>query len=109
VEFEVELESKRDETTKLTRLPPLIFLLLLAFFSCRLNCEYVWPTNFITGMELDTPEYWGRIKGDLIVEKQLAMGGSEFSLFLSLFLSLSLSLSLLIRHALQLPLVWLAG
>lgn len=49
--------------------------------SCyRLNCEYVWPQNFETGMELDTPEYWGRVKGDLIVEKQLAMGGSQSSL-----------------------------
>ncbi|KAL7414985.1 phospholipase C/P1 nuclease domain-containing protein, partial [Mrakia frigida] len=48
-----------------------------------LNCEYVWPTNFTTGMELDTPEYWGRIKGDLIVEKQLAMGGIRLAAVLN--------------------------
>jgi len=41
-------------------------------------------------MELDTPEYWGRIKGDLIVEKQLAMGGSEFA-FLAFSLPSTLS------------------
>lgn len=43
-----------------------------------LNCEYIWPAGFAAGMELDTPEYLGRVKGDLIVEKQLAKGGSKF-------------------------------
>ena len=38
----------------------------------------MWPKKFETGMELDTPEYWGKVKGDLIVEKQLAMGGSKY-------------------------------
>lgn len=42
----------------------------------RMNCDLVWPKNLTIGMELDTPEYYGKVKGDLVVEKQLAMGGS---------------------------------
>lgn len=43
-----------------------------------INCEVVWPKQFVDGMELDTPAYWGKVRGGLVVEKQLAMGGSEF-------------------------------
>ncbi|THH07556.1 hypothetical protein EW145_g3298 [Phellinidium pouzarii] len=44
-----------------------------------LNCDIIWPpaldelTN--TYLELDTPEYAGRIKDDWLVEQLLAMGG----------------------------------
>lgn len=49
----------------------------------RLNCKYVWPQNVRSDQELNTPEYYGKLKGDWVVEKQLAMGGSE-SFFLSM-------------------------
>lgn len=41
-----------------------------------LNCAYVWPADEAPGEELATAAYWGKVKGDLVVEKQLAMAGS---------------------------------
>jgi hypothetical protein len=34
-------------------------------------------------VELDTPEYWGRIKGDKVVEKLLAMAGIRLAAVLN--------------------------
>jgi hypothetical protein len=57
----------------------------------ELNCKYVWPPHLETGhwplVELDTPEYWGKLKQDKVVEKLLAMGGIRLAAVLnSIFL-----------------------
>jgi hypothetical protein len=54
----------------------------------QLNCDYVWPKDY-TGahgaplIELDTPQYLGRIDGDKVVEKLLAMGGIRLASILN--------------------------
>ena len=54
----------------------------------ELNCDVIWPKQY-TGdhgsplIELDTPEYLGKIAGDKTVEKLLAMGGLRLASILN--------------------------
>ncbi|CED83621.1 S1/P1 nuclease [Phaffia rhodozyma] len=48
-----------------------------------INCKYVWPMNLQTLEELNTPEYYGRLKADWVVEKQLARGGLRLAAVLN--------------------------
>ncbi len=52
-----------------------------------LNCAYVWPphleTNHFPLIELDTPEYYGKLQDDKVVHKLLAMGGIRLAAVLN--------------------------
>lgn len=54
----------------------------------QLNCEIIWPLELDDPeregyLELDTPEYTGKIREEWIVEKQLAMGGIRLAAILN--------------------------
>ena len=55
----------------------------------QLNCDMVWPHEYTPGaalIELDTPKYIGRLDGDKVVEKLLAMAGIRLASVLNTIL-----------------------